>query len=173
MRYSVNPRQEICSGIIRSAVGSNMRRPANPWPHPAVVIPAYRSGPHSLPADVVLASLLALSPLLLPAGAGAQPAFQLLHGFVDLPRRPVSAPVQASNGSLYGTTLDGAVNSVPCIASTRGGSFSVVHFFSGDDGDDPYAELTPASDGFLYGTTVFGGGANAGTIFRLELRPAR
>ena len=48
------------------------------------------------------------------------------------------------------------------------GSFSVVHFFSGDDGDDPYAELTPASDGFLYGTTVLGGEANAGTIFRLE-----
>ena len=52
------------------------------------------------------ATLLALLLLSLPADGGAQPAFQLLHGFADPPRNPFKAPVQASNGSLYGTTLD-------------------------------------------------------------------
>ena len=117
---------------------------------------------------MVLASLLALSLLALPADAGAQPAFQLLHGFVDPARNPVSAPVQASDGSLYGTTLDGGSDFGAVYRIDSSGSFSVVHFFRGDDGDDPYAELTPASDGFLYGTTVLGGEANAGTIFRIE-----
>ncbi|QGM44684.1 choice-of-anchor tandem repeat GloVer-containing protein [Methylocystis heyeri] len=48
-------------------------------------------------------------------------------------------------------------------------SFTVVRLytFSGADGGNPEAGLTVDSDGALYGTTVTGGGANAGVVFKL------
>jgi uncharacterized repeat protein (TIGR03803 family) len=46
----------------------------------------------------------------------------------------------------------------------------VLHAFRGvpHDGARPEAELVAAPDGSLYGTTVYGGAHNAGSVFRLE-----
>ncbi len=56
------------------------------------------------------------------------------------------------------------------VASARSALFSTASDGSGGaviDGADPEAALIQASDGHFYGTTVRGGSANRGTIFRL------
>ena len=46
-------------------------------------------------------------------------------------------------------------------------TFTVLHSFSGLDGQEPLTGLTMDSAGNLYGTTYYGGPAGAGTIFKL------
>jgi uncharacterized repeat protein (TIGR03803 family) len=50
---------------------------------------------------------------------------------------------------------------------TAQGGFTMVHAFDGTSGGNPSGRLTRGIDGFFYGTTQNGGGANKGTIFRL------
>jgi len=93
---------------------------------------------------------------------------------------PHGGLIQATDGSLYGTTLLGG----SCPAEPQAGCgtifkisatgvFTIVHNFcaGGDpcyDGQGPADALILGSDGNLYGTTAFGGGvANAGTIFSI------
>jgi uncharacterized repeat protein (TIGR03803 family) len=52
-------------------------------------------------------------------------------------------------------------------ASAR--QFSALHHFSVADGANPEAALTVDASGALYGTTVYGGAAGAGTAFRLAV----
>jgi len=52
---------------------------------------------------------------------------------------------------------------------TATGMFSVLRTFTGGDGATPQATMIRDSAGNLYGTTVFGGPANLGTIFQLDL----
>jgi uncharacterized repeat protein (TIGR03803 family) len=87
-----------------------------------------------------------------------------------------TALVQAGNGSLYGTTLEGG-NSYYCYNGgcgtifkiTSAGKFSQVHMFSLGDGQAPNT-LLQATDGNLYGTTGGGGDFEPGygTIFELQ-----
>jgi uncharacterized repeat protein (TIGR03803 family) len=80
----------------------------------------------------------------------------------------------ASNGVFYGTnSLDG----LPVMSSNvkgtvfrmnANGAVEVMRTFTGSDGATPYAGLLQGNDGNLYGTTVFGGANNKGTIFRLN-----
>ncbi|HUI83020.1 MAG TPA: choice-of-anchor tandem repeat GloVer-containing protein [Candidatus Binatia bacterium] len=83
--------------------------------------------------------------------------------------------VQASDGLLYGTTWQGGSDNTcsnGCGVLFRielGGRFTTVHSFTRTtDGASPFAGLTQASDGKLYGTTTFGGnnGLGQGTIYR-------
>ena len=86
--------------------------------------------------------------------------------------------VQASDGLLYGTTWQGGSdntcsNGCGVIFSIGlDGHFTTVHSFTRTtDGAVPFAGLTQASDGRLYGTTTYGGGGNGtgkGTIYRLS-----
>jgi uncharacterized repeat protein (TIGR03803 family) len=84
--------------------------------------------------------------------------------------------VQASDGLLYGTTWQGGSDNTcsnGCGVLFRielGGRFTTVHSFTRTtDGASPFAGLTQASDGKLYGTTTYGGnnGIGKGTIYRL------
>ena len=92
---------------------------------------------------------------------------------------PSGTLVQAANGVYYGTTQSGG-KSANCGAYACGtvfkitgaGALTTLHSFcvkSGcPDGQAPYAGLTLASDGNLYGTTPLGGAnANNGTIFKI------
>jgi uncharacterized repeat protein (TIGR03803 family) len=58
------------------------------------------------------------------------------------------------------------------IAATQAAqsqTFKVIHTFTGgQDGARPDAGLTMDAEGNLYGTASFGGGANAGTVYRLK-----
>jgi uncharacterized repeat protein (TIGR03803 family) len=84
-------------------------------------------------------------------------------------RNPRAGLVQAGNGILYGTTYSGGSGNAGTIFGiTTGGAFTAIYSFTGGaDGGYPFARLMQADDGNLYGTTISGGTAGHGTIFRI------
>jgi uncharacterized repeat protein (TIGR03803 family) len=88
---------------------------------------------------------------------------------------PVGQLVQGSDGNFYGMTELGGLNSpVVMDTTTCGTAFKVtpegvetiLHRFSGPDGESPDAGLIQGSDGNFYGTTS-GGNTTLGTVFKL------
>lgn len=88
---------------------------------------------------------------------------------------PVAALLQATDGNLYGTNnpVGGVTNcSLDCgtvFRITPGGAFNTIHTFNLTDGAFPHGGLVQATDGSLYGTTIFGGANSEGTVFRLAV----
>jgi len=84
---------------------------------------------------------------------------------------PLSALIQGSDGTLYGTTGAGDVgyNGTVFQMSLDGVAYTVLHGFGqGTDGSQPWASLMQGTDGMLYGTTFHSGGPpSAGTVFRI------
>jgi uncharacterized repeat protein (TIGR03803 family) len=96
---------------------------------------------------------------------------------------PQAALVQGTNGDLYGTTISGGANGSACTNDpsgcgmvfkiTTGGTLRKLHSFDGTDGEYPQAALVQATNGVFYGTTLYGGNANAacengcGTVFQI------
>jgi uncharacterized repeat protein (TIGR03803 family) len=79
-----------------------------------------------------------------------------------------------ASGALYGTTsLGGASGNGTVFKLTpptiSGGAWteSVLHSFTGSDGDYPWAGLIFDGSGALYGTTTGGGASGNGTVFKL------
>jgi len=99
----------------------------------------------------------------------------VLHNFDNTDGSyPWGGLVQAPNGYYYGTTSGGGAHSQGTIFKiTPGGVFSTVYNFcsqGGDtctDGEQPRTGLMLDSNGYLYGTTLFGGANNRGTIYRI------
>jgi uncharacterized repeat protein (TIGR03803 family) len=120
-------------------------------------------------AALVLATLLLV--VAATAGATAQ-TFKTLHSFNGTDGAyPYAAPVQATNGNLYGTTysneykysIGGTVFKI-----TPGGTLTTLHSFKGTDGLGPSAGLVQATNANLYGTTQQGGAQFAdGMIFKI------
>lgn len=79
--------------------------------------------------------------------------------------------IQATDGNLYGTTLDGGPNGVGSVFRlSSDGSFTNIYFFTGaTDGAGPVSRLVQGTDGCLYGTTTTGGDFGNGTVFRVSL----
>jgi uncharacterized repeat protein (TIGR03803 family) len=83
---------------------------------------------------------------------------------------PRAALIQGTDGNLYGTTSQGGTaNDGTLFRMTASGTLTVLHTFTGGttDGASPWAPLIQATDGNFYGTTVNGGTANSGTVFRM------
>lgn len=77
---------------------------------------------------------------------------------------PSAAPVQAANGSFYGTTVSGGIgNSGTLFEMTPAGELTTLHSFcyQPDCTGGPTGSLIQATDGNLYGTTA------ADTIFEI------
>jgi uncharacterized repeat protein (TIGR03803 family) len=99
-------------------------------------------------------------------------AHHVVHHFADdIGTSPTAALIQASDGNLYGVASsnfpegNGAVYRLD-----TDGTYSVAHLFDGGrEGDDPFAPLIQARDGYLYGTTPNGGVFGNGIVFRLGL----
>lgn len=94
---------------------------------------------------------------------------------------PQYAPIQASDGALYGVTASGGGGNCgwqygcgTVYRMTLAGDFSVLYAFAPEnrqDGDGPNG-LIQGRDGLLYGTTTSGGAhgsSSAGTIYRMTL----
>lgn len=82
--------------------------------------------------------------------------------------QPYGGLIQASNGSLYGTTTRGGNGGVGTVFEiTTNGTLTASDSFNYSlDGAIPYAALIQATNGNFYGTAPEGGGG-AGTVFEL------
>jgi uncharacterized repeat protein (TIGR03803 family) len=100
--------------------------------------------------------------------------FTTLHSFDNTDGLGPSGLVQATNGNLYGTTVDGGANGYGTVFRvTVGGKLTTLHSFDYPEGGAyPYRALVQAADGNFYGTTQVGGGSNncppgCGTVFKI------
>ena len=85
---------------------------------------------------------------------------------------PSAGLLLAGDGHFYGTTSRGGVQDFGTVfkMSAAGALTTLVEFTGNgpsDKGRSPVAGLVEGSDGNLYGTTLFGGAENLGTIFRI------
>jgi len=87
---------------------------------------------------------------------------------------PIGALLWAPTGNFYGTTLGGGVSEAGTfLKMTAGGVPTTLHDFCLEgvyptcaDGAGPTGVI-PGTDGNFYGTTIFGGPAGDGTVFKI------
>ncbi len=95
--------------------------------------------------------------------------FSTMHTFQsDEPVSPQTAPIEAADGSFYGTTAGGEAGAGTIYRMDSFGSLTTLHAFDGPDGASPVAPITQANNGKFYGTTEGGGTAGYGTVFAME-----
>jgi uncharacterized repeat protein (TIGR03803 family) len=121
-----------------------------------------------------LVTIAMLVPVLaaIAVNAHAQP-YSVLYNFGSNSGDPTGPRysgiiAQGRDGALY-STADNHWTDAQGVAfrATREGSVTVLHHFSGLDGQAPVGGLTLATDGSYYGTTDSGGLFSRGTIFRI------
>jgi uncharacterized repeat protein (TIGR03803 family) len=95
----------------------------------------------------------------------------VLYGFAGAAdgNSPQASLIRDSNGNLYGTTyVGGPANRGVVFKITAAGKEKVLYAFTGgDDGGYPLGGLVRDSAGNLYGTTLGGGTAGAGVVYKL------
>ena len=100
-----------------------------------------------------------------------------LYGFCSQTKcadgsNPYAGLVQATNGSFYGTTSGGGANDGGTVFEiAAGGKLSTLYSFCSQtdctDGFYPSDALVQATSRNFYGTTRYGGAADAGTLFKI------
>lgn len=111
--------------------------------------------------------------LLIASGMSVAQTEQVLYSFIPADYQP-GGVILDTQGNLYGAT-SGSVGSTygyvfELSPSVSGWTETVLYTFPGGQGGEypsPYQSLTFDTAGNLYGTTVRGGKATVGTIFRL------
>jgi uncharacterized protein YgiB involved in biofilm formation len=102
-----------------------------------------------------------------------------IYDFKSIGAAPAAGVYVDRTGVVYGTTayggLPGCTNGGGCGIVFRltpagsGFAFDILHVFGGGrDASEPLARLIPGLHDELYGTTVRGGTANDGTVFRIR-----
>jgi uncharacterized repeat protein (TIGR03803 family) len=120
---------------------------------------------------VGLASVLAAVGIL---PAQAQTASEIVMESFGRPplygAKPAGGVIRDSAGNLYGTTIKGGQRGVGAVyqLDTAGHQKVLYSFTGGADGGQPYGGVILDSAGDLYGTTQFGGSANAGVVYKLD-----
>jgi uncharacterized repeat protein (TIGR03803 family) len=87
---------------------------------------------------------------------------------------PNAGVIIDKSGNVEGTASTGGSSqcSIGCgvvyeLSKSSGWTESVLHTFTGSDGEFPNAVLLPSANGTLYSTTWYGGGSGNGTVFSL------
>ncbi|MGO4880050.1 MAG: choice-of-anchor tandem repeat GloVer-containing protein [Bryobacteraceae bacterium] len=97
--------------------------------------------------------------------------YQVLHSFKGGTdgANPYAGVTLDPAGNLYGSTYQGGTANAGVVYKIDpSGQETVLYAFTGgDDGANPYAGVTLDSAGNLYGTTVNGGAASAGVVYRV------
>ncbi|WP_339918248.1 choice-of-anchor tandem repeat GloVer-containing protein [Yeosuana marina] len=86
--------------------------------------------------------------------------------------RPDNGKLCYANGLLYGTTGKGGSNNMGVLFSYNPNTetYTKLHDFDGlNSGRNPYSNVIIASDGKLYGTTLYGGTNDFGTLFEYNI----
>jgi uncharacterized repeat protein (TIGR03803 family) len=107
----------------------------------------------------------------------------VLHSFgaTSMDGSGPQVPIQGKDGNFYGTTYGGGANKLSSgsfSGATGDGTFymitpagveTVLYSFGASDVDGlgPVGNVIQASDGNFYGTTVLGGAAGKGTVFKI------
>jgi uncharacterized repeat protein (TIGR03803 family) len=88
--------------------------------------------------------------------------------------QPYGSLIQATDGKLYGLTIDGGLSGDGVIFSFDPVSltYTDIHDFSGADGEQPNGSLMQAADGKLYGFAAYGGANGDGVIFSMDTSTA-
>jgi len=95
--------------------------------------------------------------------------FQVVHNFEPGQGRAPTTLLQASDGSLYGTTLTDLTNNAGTIFKVApDGTFSVLYNFTSATGQNPQS-LFQHTNGLFYGLTEDGGTRNRGVFFSFDL----
>jgi len=83
---------------------------------------------------------------------------------------PIAALTPASNELFYGTAVYGGDNVFGSIFEfdPSGGGITLKASFDGANGANPFAALTPAGNGLIYGTAAGGGDNDFGSIFEFD-----
>src|SRR5258706_571727 len=123
-----------------------------------------------MPKKSLLLLVLVVGALMQPSLLPAQ-LFTNLHSFTGGGDGavPYGGLILLGN-TLYGTALDGGSSYYGTVfaLSTNGTRFTIVHNFDGlSDGNFPAAPLI-SSGTTLFGTTVNGGNAGSGTLFKVN-----
>jgi uncharacterized repeat protein (TIGR03803 family) len=99
-------------------------------------------------------------------------AYTLLHDFKTPTQglSPQGGVVEGPDGLLYGTTKDGGQWAYGAVfrMGKDGSAFQVLHSFNNQNGRGPQAALHVGSDGWLYGSTLWGGAHGLGVLFRVD-----
>jgi len=76
--------------------------------------------------------------------------------------------IQARDGNLYGTTIEGGTDGDGTIFRlTTNGALTTFFYFNGNNGAIPYGGLFQGKDNLLYGTAFTGGSYGDGVTFRV------
>jgi uncharacterized repeat protein (TIGR03803 family) len=103
--------------------------------------------------------------------------FTNLHSFTGTNdgAYPKAALTQCNDGNFYGATAGGGTNggSGTLFKISGAGALTSLYSFTGtNDGGGVNGGLVQGSDGYIYGTTSFGGASNQGTVFRISTNGA-
>lgn len=92
--------------------------------------------------------------------------FRKLHTFHQTDgANPYAGLIQAKDGNLYGTTLNGGASNYGAVFEiTPSGTFSTIYSFQNSQAY-PFAGVIQAANGKLYGTTYEGGTGNCNGFF--------
>ena len=82
---------------------------------------------------------------------------------------PNSGVTRDSQGNLYGTTTNGGANGDGTVYEIASGSSTLLTIasFDGANGANPLAGVTLDDHGNLYGTTLYGGAGQVGTVWEI------
>ncbi len=87
---------------------------------------------------------------------------------------PFAGVTLDQQGRIYGTTYSGGIRNAGVVfrLAREGGGWTLSPIYSfgsqGHDGSTPYSRVVFGPGGLLYGTTVYGGAQNFGTVFSLQ-----